>query len=110
MKRYKSSLYDNISAIAEHKDNIRQIQIISYAPDGSATNYIEPEKYNDYINFLQSVKVSSCNNTNLCGTSKRLTIRFDNNTEFSALFMRYYISFGSRYYKIENYKDINNIL
>lgn len=102
--------YNSISTVAEHKDGIRQIQIISHTPDGSAIKNIEPEKYSDYIDFLQSLKVSFCDNTDLSGTSVELKIRCADSTEFRTLFMGSYINFNNRYYKIENYSEINNVL
>ncbi len=102
--------YNSINTVAEHKDGIRQIQIISHTPDGSAIKDIEPEKYSDYIDFLQSVKVSFCDSTDLSGTSVELKIRCEDNTEFRTLLMGSYINFDDRYYKIENYSEIDNIL
>lgn len=105
-----SQWYDGVSAVVEHKDNIRHIQIIYNTPDGAETNDIEPEKYIDYLDFLQSVIVSADNTENLDGISKTLVVKYGDGKEFQALFMGNYINIGKRYYKIENYSQISDIL
>ncbi|MDE6780308.1 MAG: hypothetical protein K2J40_02455 [Ruminococcus sp.] len=104
-----NKFYHNIEAVAESESSIEQIQIINYTPDGAKKNIIGTEKYNDCIEFLQSLKVKHCDNKDLYGTSKQIVIKY-NDTELSVLFMGKYIIYDNIYYTIENYSGLDNIL
>ena len=100
---------DNINNLSETENQIKLIQIINYTPDGEIKYDVESEKYNDYIKFMQSIKVTPCNEELLNGISTHFIVRYKDGTEFKVLFMCKYINIDDKYfYKIQNYNEIIN--
>ncbi|MDE6426122.1 MAG: hypothetical protein K2K89_08305 [Ruminococcus sp.] len=99
---------DSINSLSETK-NIKLIQIINYTPDGETKYDVESEKYNDYIKFMQSIKVTPCNEELLSGISTYFLVRYKDGTEFKVSFIGKYINVNDKYfYKIHNYNEVTN--
>ena len=102
--------HDNINNIAQPKDWIEQIQIIQFTSGGETKYDVEREKYDYYISFIKSLEVFPCDNELLSGTSVCFIIRYEDKTEFKALFMGNYVTVNNEYfYRIKNYSEVENI-
>lgn len=102
--------HDNINNITQPKDRIEQIQIIQFTPGGEIKYDVEREKYDYYISFIKSLEVFPCDNELLSGTSVCFIIRYEDKTEFKALFMGNYVTVNNEYfYRIKNYSEVENI-
>lgn len=102
--------HDNINNIAQPKDQIEQIQIIQFTPGGKIKYDVEREKYDYYISFIKSLEVFPCDNELLSGTSVCFIIRYEDKTEFKALFMGNYVTVNNEYfYRIKNYSEVEDI-
>lgn len=102
--------HDSINNITQTKDQIEQIQIIQFTPSSETRFNVEREKYDYYISFIKSLEVFPCDNDLLSGTSVCFIIRYENKTEFKALFMGNYVIINNEYfYRMKNYSAVENI-
>ncbi len=96
----------NIQSIFE--SSIESMELTRYTPSSTFERSIDKEKFDEYLHFLLSIKVTSIDPKRISGTSTLLVIQPKDEAKVNILFMGSYIIINNIYsFHIENYDEVS---